>query len=223
MRPRVSARLTAMLVLLTAFALPAAAQAGTGGASPSEHQANPTMGNCAKKKSGKKKCGGKKSGPKVGDTANDDCPRGATECHIDIQLNQASPTTGGICDSFEDISSGICVGPSHGTSGWNGPGYFPQYGIQNWFSWTSQGAQRTVEYEVKANFVIVECFIRGTVPSPNSAVFNVSDAYNRVTDTHWKTASTGAAPGSKGGPLYIDYDHRVLGSSVHIFGYMVRK
>lgn len=222
MRPRVSARLIVLLALVAALALPAAAQAGTGKAGASEHKDNPTIGGCAKKRSGKKKCQNKNPGPKVG-TAASDCPSGGTECHIDITVNQASPTTGGICDSFEDVGSGVCIGPTYGTPGWNSPSYFPQYGIQSWFSWESQGPQRNVEYLAKASYTIVEAVIHGNVPAPSSAVFNVTDAYNRSTGTHWQTVSTGGAPGTKGGPLYIDYNHRVLGSSVHIWGWMVRK
>jgi hypothetical protein len=207
--------LIAVLALLAAFALPAAAQAGaTKSSAPGK---NGVGKNCSKKRSGKKKC----ATPEVG-AADSDCPRGATECHIDVELKQASPTSGAYCSSFED-GDGSCLGSTLGTSGWSSPGYFPQYGIQSWFTWTSQGPVRNVEYLVKANQLIVEAFIRGNVPSPGSASFNVTDAYNRVTDAHWQTVSTGGAPGTKGGPLYIDYEHKVIGSYVHIWGWMVRK
>jgi hypothetical protein len=69
----------------------------------------------------------------------------------------------------------------------------------------------------------VEAYIRGDVPSGGSATFNVTDAYNRGSDVHWKTASKSGTPGTPGGPLYIDYEHKFIGSYVHMYGYLVRK
>jgi hypothetical protein len=51
----------------------------------------------------------------------------------------------------------------------------------------------------------------------------VTDAWNRLSDVHWKTVSTGGNPGLSGGPLYIDYGHGALDTYVHMYGYLVRK
>jgi hypothetical protein len=151
-----------------------------------------------------------------------DCPTNGTECHIDITLNAASPTSGAYCDSFTS-DGGSCQGPTYGTAGWGESGFFPQYGIGTRFEWGSQGPVRNVRYIAKANFTRTDAEIDGRVPDPGSAVFDVSDAYRHGEDVHWKTVSTGGAPGTKGGPLYIDYEHKFVGSSIHIFGWMVRK
>ncbi|HKZ14431.1 MAG TPA: hypothetical protein VJL81_11350 [Solirubrobacterales bacterium] len=145
-------------------------------------------------------------------------------CHVDITVHQGSITQGAFCDSF-DRDEGLCVGGSTGTPAFSMPGYSPKYGIETSFTWKSHGAPRDVDYTANANALIVDSYIRGDVPASNSAVFNVNDAYSRASGAHWKTMSTGAAPGRVGGPLYIDYDHprSGIGSSIHIFGYLVRK
>lgn len=206
-----------MIAALASFTLlqPAGAEAGAGGKAKSG------------KNGGGKKNGGKKGGTggKVGD-AIPECDEGTpSTCRVDITVNQGPLTQGAVCDSF-DNSSGLCVGGSTGTKAFSEPGYSPRYGIQTSFTWKSQGGpSRDVDYTANANFTIVDSFIRGNVPSSDSAVFNVTDAYSRLSGVHWKTVSTGARPGQVGGPLYIDYDHprSGIGSSIHIFGYLVRK
>lgn len=177
-------------------------------------------------KNGGKKNGGKKGGNgKVGD-AIPECDNGTpSTCRVDITVHQGPLTQGAVCDSF-DNSEGLCIGGSTGTKAFSEPGYSPRYGIQTSFTWKSQGgAAREVDYTANANFTIVDSFIRGNVPASNSAIFNVTDAYSRLSGVHWKTVSTGAGPGQIGGPLYIDYDHprSGIGSSIHMFGYLVRK
>jgi len=207
----------AVAVMIAALACaaalqPAGAEAGAGG------KAKPG------KSGGGKKNGGKKGG-KVGDAIPECSDATPSSCRVDITVHQGPLTQGAFCDSF-DNSDGICVGGSTGTKAFSEPGYSPRYGIQTSFTWKSQGgASRDVDYTANANFTIVDSFIRGNVPASNSAVFNVTDAYSRLSGVHWKTVSTGAAPGQIGGPLYIDYDHprSGIGSSIHIFGYLVRK
>lgn len=149
-----------------------------------------------------------------------ECSRDAVpQCHIDITLGQASPTSGGICDSFES-GSGYCVGDSTGNSTWSVPSYFPRQGLQSSFTWKSQGRLRLVEFEARASPTIVQASIKGRVPSPASAEFVVTDAFNRG-PAHWHSGTSGK-PGSVGGPLYIDYEHRVVGSYVHMYGYLER-
>ncbi len=224
MELRKSLLLMAVMALFAGFAVPAA-QAGKG---PKQSSPGKQAGggkkkaNCKKKGGCKKKSGKKKGSGKVG-AAAPDCsnPGGSNQCYIDVVVRQGSPTTGAICDSF-DNASGVCIGSSTGTAGWRQAGWFPKQGIGTWFTWEG-GNPRDVEMLVKASFTITESFIRGNVPSGGSATYNVTDAWNRGTNAHWKTVSTGGSPGTPGGPLYIDYSHAVLGSDVHIFGYLVRK
>jgi hypothetical protein len=169
--------------------------------------------------------GGKPKPGKVGDDIPECGKSTPSVCRVDVTVHQGPLTMGATCDSF-DNSEGLCVGGSTGTPAFSMPGYFPRQGIETSFTWKSHGgAARDVDYTSNATFTIVDSFIRGDVPSSNSAVFNVTDAYSRDSGVHWKTVSTGGAPGKLGGPLYIDYDHpRVgIGSSVHMFGYLVRK
>jgi len=245
MKLRKSLLLIAVMALLTALTVPLA-QAGEKKGGPAGKKAGPgKKGTCkqasgkkgskgaaqkrpgkkgkGQKKGGCKKNSGKKKGPgKVGASAPD-CgnPGGSSQCYIDVTVNQGSPLTGAICDSF-DNGSGVCIGSSTGTAGWRQSGFSPKYGIGTWFTW-DHGSPRDVEMLVKASFTITESFIRGNVPSGGSATFNVTDAWSRYGDAHWKTVSTGGSPGTPGGPLYIDYEHRTLGSYVHMFGYLVRK
>jgi hypothetical protein len=154
-----------------------------------------------------------------------ECNNSAPEtCHVDITIAQGPATSGAFCDSF-DRDDGLCVGSSRGTPAFSQPGYSPRYGIQSSFTWESHGAPREVDYTSNATFTILDSFIRGDVPASNSAIFNVTDAWNRASGVHWKTVATGGGPGSPGGPLYIDYDHTSygFGSEIHIFGYLVRK
>ena len=51
----------------------------------------------------------------------------------------------------------------------------------------------------------------------------MTDAWNRQSDVHWKTVSTGGKPGTPGGPLYINYDYKFVGTYVHMYGYLVQK
>jgi hypothetical protein len=153
-----------------------------------------------------------------------ECGSGTSErCHIDITMHEAGPTTGGFCDSFSN-RAGVCVGPVHGTPAWSQPSYFPRQGIQSSFDWKSPYAdtRRDVDLTENANILIVEAYIRGMVPGPGSASFFVNDAYNRMSGVHWKTeGSAQSTPGLPGGPLYIDYESRIVGSYIHIYGYLV--
>lgn len=192
--------------------------AAKGGGKTSAKPRGKGKGNCKK---GKGKGVGGEPGANAADCSN---PGGAGECFIDVWVRQGSPTTGAICSSF-DNRDGECIGSSTGTRGWRQPGFVPKQGIGTWFSWSSPGggAARNVEMLVKASFTITESFIRGNVPSSGSSTFNVTDAWNRDTNAHWKSVSKGADPGLVGGPLYIDYSHEILGSYVHMFGYLVRQ
>ena len=146
------------------------------------------------------------------------------QCHIDVTVHQGPPTAGAICASFTD-GSGFCVGPSRSSSNpsWAVPSYFPRQGLQSSFTWKSQGSVRIVDYEANAAFTIVEAYMKGTVPSPASSRFVVTDAWNRGSNVHWHSGITGS-DGKPNGPLYIDYDHPAhgLGTSVHMYGYLER-
>jgi hypothetical protein len=150
-----------------------------------------------------------------------ECGREAVQlCHIDITVHQGPPTAGAVCSSFDD-GTGFCVGPSRGNSSWTAPSYFPRQGLGASFTWKSQGSVRMVNYEANATFTILEAKIEGRVPSPSSARLDVTDAWNRGSAVHWHTGIA-AAPGSPGGPLYIDYEHKVVGSYVHMYGFLER-
>jgi hypothetical protein len=195
MKPRVPLQLIAGLALLLGLMLPAAAV-----------QARTT-----KNVSGPKKVG---EVPECGGGRPD-------QCRIDVYVRQGSPTTGASCDSF-DRSEGFCIGSSSGTSAFAQPGFFPRQGLSTDFTWKG-GNPRDVDYTVNAQFTIVQAKIVGNVPSGGSATFNVTDAWSRASDVHYKTVSTGGNPGQPGGPLYIDYSHEFVGSYVHMFGYLVPK
>jgi hypothetical protein len=185
-----------LLLLLAGLSLPLAAQAET-----------------------TKAGGGKNDAPNA---SAPDCGGGQPECFVDITIHEGGPTTGAICSSFT-ASSGFCLGPTTGTAAFSNPGYFPRQGIETAFTWDSPGgSRRDCDYTSNATFTIVDSRILGSVPDPGSAVFAVSDAWSRGSGAHYKTLSN-AAPGLPGGPLYIDYESKFVGSYVHIFGYLVRK
>jgi hypothetical protein len=151
-----------------------------------------------------------------------DCGGGQPECWVDITVHEGGPTSGASCGTISS-SEGFCVGPTTGTSAFSNPGYFPRQGIGTEFSWKSPGgSRRDCDYTSNAAFTIVDSRILGTVPDPGSATFAVSDAWSRGSSVHYKTLSK-AAPGQSGGPLYIDYDSAFVGTSVHIYGYLVKK
>jgi len=212
MKIRMSVQLLAALALLTGLMLSTTAQAGATG-----------KVNVLEKKKHSGKNSGKKEGPgKVGATAPPECASGRSECRVDVTLRQGAPTTGASCSSFSS-GEGFCVGSSIGTATWSQPGYFPRQGIGSSFTWKGPGGARDVDYTVTANALITDAYIRGNVPGPGSATFNVTDAYNRESDIHWKTASSGGAPGTVGGPLYLNYSYDFVGSYAHIYGYLVPK
>jgi hypothetical protein len=226
MRLTKALQLTVALALLTGLTLSTSAL-GAGNKDGSAGKPKSSGKACGKKKSGKKKkcqAKGKTKGQQApGSRGVPDCGSVKTECHIDVWVRQGSPTTGAVCSSF-DSPSGFCVGSSTGTNSWAQPGYFPKQGIGTSFTWEGPGGPRTVDYTVDATFTIVDAYIRGNVPSGNSPVFNVTDAWNRGSGIHWKTESKpGAAPSQQGGPLWIDYNHEFVGSYVHLHGYLVPK
>jgi hypothetical protein len=221
MRLRTSLPLIAVVALLAGFMIPAIAQGGAANDnSPGKKKCQGKKGS-GKAGPGKKKCSGKKGKGKGPGAAAAECAN-TDRCYIDVYVRQGSPTTGSICSSFDD-REGFCVGSSSGSATWSQPGHYPKQGLETSFTWKGPGGPREVDYTVNADFTIVEAYIRGNVPASNSAVFNVTDAYSRVSGVHWKTVATGAAPGTVGGPLYIDYEHKTIGSYVHIFGHMVRR
>lgn len=205
MKLRASLQLIACLALLAGLVIPTAAQAGSSAASASAGHSKHH----------------KKKHP-VGD--NVDCGPSAKECHVDIIIHEASQLSGGGgCGSF-DNSEGFCVGPTTGTTAWSQPSFSPRQGISSSFTWKSRGgAARDVDYTADASALTIEAYVRGIAEASNSNVLNVSDAWNRDTNTHWKTVNLGAKVGYPGGPMGIDYDHKTVGSSVHLWGFFVRK
>jgi hypothetical protein len=204
-------QLIASLALLAGLVIPTAAAAGaSGNGGQAGH-------------SGKKGHGKKKPGKGLGDDI--DCSAAAKECHVDITLREASVLSGGGgCGSF-DNAEGFCVGPTHGTNGWDQTSYFPKQGIDSSFTWKSHGGPaRDVDYTADASALIVDAYVRGVAQASNSNVLNVTDAWNRNSNTHWRTVPnpTGKV-GYPGGPMGIDYDHKTVGSSVHLWGFFVRK
>jgi hypothetical protein len=163
---------------------------------------------------------GSGAGTKVNGVA--DCSSGKADlCWIDVTVRQGSPLTGATCSSFSR-DSGYCIGSSTGTSRWAQAGFFPKQGISTDFTWKG-GTARDVDYTVNANALTVEARILGKVPSPGSATLDVTDAYSRASNVHFKTVSTGGKPGTLGGPLYIDFDYGTLNTTVHMFGYLLPK
>jgi hypothetical protein len=204
------------LALLAGLTLSTAAQAG-----PAKKVSAPGK-NCSKKKDTGKKCHGTKKGPGTSDPAPE-CGDGTWECHLDIWVRQGSPTTGATCAPFTN-REGFCVGSSTGTASWSQPGYFPRQGFETNFTWKGPGGPRDVDLTINSTFTIIDSYIRGDVPGPGSSTFNVTDAWSRASGIHWKSRSNGGGPpGLPGGPLYIDYGYKTLGSYVHIYGYLVPK
>jgi hypothetical protein len=146
------------------------------------------------------------------------------QCHIDVTVRQGPPTAGAHCTSFTN-AEGFCVGSSRSSSNPTRvvPSYFPKQGLQSSFTWKSQGSVRNVDYEAYAAFIILEAYMKGTVPHPASSTFVVTDAWNRDSNIHWHSGKTGT-DGKPKGPLFIDYDHpsHGLAGSVHLFGYLER-
>lgn len=89
-------------------------------------------------------------------------------------------------------------------------------------SWNGPGGRRDVDITINASALTPQATLKGEVPGPGSAAFHVSDAWNRTTDAHWRTLN-GAKPGQPEGPLYFNFDWDALGSTVYIWGYLVRK
>jgi hypothetical protein len=146
------------------------------------------------------------------------CPAAAAQCRIDITVRQSVYPVS-VCDSFES-TDGACVGSSVGTPQWIEPNYSPKLGLQTLFAWKSSGLTRFVDLQVYSSPLILTARIIGRVPTPASAEFDVTDASNRHSSDHWHTGSA-APPGSPGGPLYIDYEHK-FGSKIHIYGVLER-
>ncbi len=217
MRLRALPQLLASLALLAGLVIPTVAEAGTSGSDA--HQGRHGHG---KKSHGKKKHGKKKQDKGVG--SDIDCSAGAKECHVDIIIHEASVMSGGGgCGSF-DNAEGFCVGPTTGTTGWDEPAFFPKQGIDSSFTRESHGgAARDVDYTAHASVLTLDAHIVGIAQASNSNVLNVTDAWNRLSNTHWKTVNLGARVGYPGGPMGIDYDHKLVGSSVHLWGFFVRK
>jgi hypothetical protein len=153
-----------------------------------------------------------------------DCPATSTMCAINVRFEshagippEPPKTCGGLGSSFE-----LCTGTSTGNKGWVQPVYNRQNGIGAQFSWKASGDARVVEYAAMNHLVLQQAGIKGSVPSPGSAAFSVTDAWTKASSDHWKTGDA-APPGAPGGPLYLDFESQPLSNVITFHGFLERK
>jgi hypothetical protein len=132
-----------------------------------------------------------------------------------------------ICPGFSK-ASGSCSGSSEGgVSPWspNDKAIFGWQGSADGFRNVSYYAKYSVDDEHTA----VAADLGGSVPGPNSADFTITDAADPhgpadTKDTHWYTPDVaGAAAGTQGGPLYLDFENGSWGFDIYIHGYLYKK
>jgi hypothetical protein len=143
-----------------------------------------------------------------------DCPSTASLCEISIHLD-----IGVYCPGYSS-SLATCWGRTpYSNQCWDAyvvslPGLFGQF---SWF-----GQPRHISYNA-VNFGPV-AKLEGSVPSTSSAAFTVDTAYCvkwQSPGTFWETVNKpGQAPGTKGGPLYLNFRNGYVGADVYIDGYL---
>jgi hypothetical protein len=136
-------------------------------------------------------------------------------------------TIGFPCPSFTS-ASGHCHGSTR-----NGPDIwstvFAPNGDFRWVQSSPGSPRRQVTWAVRTGFP-PDGYLTGPVPSDNSARWTIEDA-GYLDDGHitpkgpkWYTPDVaGKDPGTLGGPFYIDFENRLYGADVYIWGYLFRK
>jgi hypothetical protein len=150
------------------------------------------------------------------------CPRGdlRTFCRIDLHYNLRS------CPNFTDYSSGrTCTGTASGTIPWERSSYNPPF-LYAGFAWfgSGQGQARRVQASSFVGSRAV-ALIEGNLAGPGRAELEVTSAsaseYNF--GALWITPPQSTrAPGTMGGPLYLDFSGGSVGATVSIRGYLFR-
>lgn len=147
-----------------------------------------------------------------------DCPASTTMCAINIIVHSSvrAPCRG------LTASSDTCLGTSTGTRGWNVPTYSPQNGSQAWFSWSSSGDARQVQYRAFLHQAVLQAEITGRLSSPGSDRLAVTDAWMRQSSNHWATGDSAPA-GAPGGPLLFDFESGTVTNTITFHGFLARK
>jgi hypothetical protein len=131
-----------------------------------------------------------------------------------------------ICPGF-DAASGGCSGNSTG-------GVAPWSWAKSQFSWQGRAdGPRSVSYwsyyDVDDEHTAVAAELAGDVPGPGSADYSITTATDPhgpadTKDTTWYTPNVaGAAAGTQGGPLYLDFENGSWGFDIYIHGYLYKK
>jgi hypothetical protein len=153
------------------------------------------------------------------------CPSNAAVCHFPNMHGDMVEFA--ICPGFGE-ASGSCRGSAEG-------------GVAPWspndkaiFGWQgSATGSRSVwyyaKYSVDDEHTAVAASLVGDVPNPGSADFKVVSATDPhgpadTKDTVWYTPNVaGAAAGTEGGPLYLDFENGSWGFELYIRGYLSTK
>ena len=162
----------------------------------------------------------------ISTTANDApvpaCPTGDLRgfCRIDLHYNLRS------CPNFGDYSSGrTCTGTASGNVPWERSTYHLPF-LYAGFAWfgSGQGQARRVQASSFVGSRAV-ALIEGNLAGPGRAELEVTSAsaleYNF--GALWITPPQSTrAPGTMGGPLYLDFRGGSVGADVSIRGYLLR-
>jgi len=173
-------------------------------------------------------CRGAKSGsiaPRASSNGVPNCPSNEAVCYFPNMHGDMVEFA--ICPGF-GRASGACSGSAEG-------------GVPPWspnnkalFGWQgSATGSRSVwyyaKYSVDDEHTAVAAALLGSVPSSSSANFTITDASDPhgpadTKDTHWYTPDVaGAAPGTQGGPLYLDFENGSWGFDIYIRGFLYKK
>lgn len=163
--------------------------------------------------------------PKAGPNGVPNCPSNEAVCNFPNMHGDMVEFA--ICPGF-GRASGSCSGSAEG-------------GVPPWspnnkaiFGWQgSATGSRSVwyyaKYSVDDEHTAVAAALLGSVPSSSSANFTIADASDPhgpsdTKDTHWYTPDVaGAAPGTQGGPLYLDFENGSWGFDIYIRGFLYKK
>jgi hypothetical protein len=154
-----------------------------------------------------------------------DCPSNQTVCHFPNMHGDMVEFA--ICPGFTH-ASGSCSGSSEGgVSPW-APDDIASFGWQG----SADGRRDAWFYSYWSpddEHSAIAARLYGSVPGPGSADWSISTATAEhgpadTKDTKWFTPNVpGAAAGTQGGPLYLDFENGSWGFDIYVRGYLYRK
>jgi hypothetical protein len=163
--------------------------------------------------------------PKGGLTDVPNCPSNAAVCYFPRMHGDMLEIRE--CPGFTR-PSGSCGGDSTG-------GVAPWSWAQSEFAWEGDrwDGPRSVSYwsyySKDDEHSAVAASLVGDVPGPGSADYAISTASDQhgpddTKDTTWYTPNVaGAAAGTEGGPLWLDFENGSWGFDIYIWGYLYKK